>query len=134
MSEEEVPLTEGREGIAEGGEKGGKAEKEVVDEAANDGDDITYWTDDEFTPSDERFGQSLINSGLLNDVKWLRPHEFTGVVSPNGDGASIFKGDIEAGDARQGAISDCWLISALASCCEYPQLIRYVGVKHHFIL
>lgn len=60
-------------------------------------------------------------------VPWKRAPE---VVGGSGGGrARLFEGRIEADDIRQGALGDCWLLSAIASAAErHPEIIRRLFV------
>lgn len=79
----------------------------------------TNFIDVEFLPNDRALFSEL-DSPENAVVVWRRPGEFF-----NGDFA-IFSDGIEASDIKQGALGDCWFLSALAALAEYPQLIQTV--------
>mmetsp|Transcript_33587 Transcript_33587/g.38165 ORF Transcript_33587/g.38165 Transcript_33587/m.38165 type:complete len:826 (+) Transcript_33587:44-2521(+) len=58
-------------------------------------------------------------------VHWRRPHEF--MERDKADGSQkikVFCDSIEPSDIKQGALGDCWLMSALASLAERPALVQ----------
>ena len=62
-------------------------------------------------------------------VQWRRPGEFM-LVDPekNLGNPDVFIEGIEPGDIRQGALGDCWLMCALSSLAEFPDLVRKLFV------
>lgn len=52
-------------------------------------------------------------------VTWRRPNEFMA-----GESYDVFKDSIEPDDIRQGSLTDCWILSALSSLAEYPELVE----------
>lgn len=62
-------------------------------------------------------------------TKWLRPAE----VARSGSAFDVynqpwcvFRGDPQPGDVRQGALGDCWLLSAIAVLAERPALLTHL--------
>jgi len=44
----------------------------------------------------------------------------------------LFEGEIEPGDLCQGAVGNCWLVAALASAAEFPDMIRRMFVTREY--
>ena len=59
-------------------------------------------------------------------IQWRRPHEFM-----SGD-IKVFSDTIDPNDIIQGALGDCWFLSALASLAENPHLIRRLFVTKQY--
>lgn len=84
------------------------------------------WEDPEF-PCD---GNALFKNEMqpprgampASAVEWLRPDEFM-------DDPQLWKGGIKAGDVVQGALGDCWFLSALAVMAAKPHLLQQLFVK-----
>ena len=55
----------------------------------------------------------------LNSMKFIRPEELQ-------KSFQLFKDGIEPSDANQGAIGDCWAISAIASLATKPELVKRI--------
>jgi len=48
-----------------------------------------------------------------------------------GGGWEVVRGAASPHDIRQGALGDCWLLSALALIAERPRLLAAVRIAHH---
>jgi hypothetical protein len=53
-------------------------------------------------------------------VEWLRPPEFV----PAGKKPAVFLDGAEAGDVKQGALGDCWFLSALCCVATRKELLK----------
>jgi hypothetical protein len=67
---------------------------------------------------------------VLNDIKpdtieWKRPKDIY-----EGGKFLLFEGKIETDDIRQGALQDCYFLSALAALTEFPELIHRIFESH----
>eukprot|EP01063_Lacrimia_lanifica_P007634 TRINITY_DN14908_c0_g1_i1.p1 TRINITY_DN14908_c0_g1~~TRINITY_DN14908_c0_g1_i1.p1 ORF type:complete len:449 (+),score=105.36 TRINITY_DN14908_c0_g1_i1:61-1407(+) len=80
------------------------------------------YTDKEFPPSAE-----CLEDG--KDVEWQRLDD---VCRDWGGKPQLFEGVIDAGDVSQGGIGDCWLMSAIASLAEYPDMIRKLFITKRY--
>lgn len=58
----------------------------------------------------------------LRMIEWKRPREFM-----QGE-IAVFLDSISASDINQGALGDCWFLSALAALTEFPELVRDIFV------
>jgi hypothetical protein len=59
--------------------------------------------------------------------QWLRPAQ---LLAARGDTRPplLFEDDAGSGDAEQGSVGDCWLISSISVVASYPELIKRVFV------
>ena len=57
-------------------------------------------------------------------VRWLRPHEICKAAMA--DEPQLFVDASESSDVVQGALGDCWLLSAIAVVAAHPQLLQHV--------
>lgn len=60
--------------------------------------------------------------GNDDPVDWVRASDLEGV---SGKEMRLFEGKIQAADLCQGAVGDCWLVSAFACAAEQPACIRH---------
>jgi len=60
--------------------------------------------------------------GNDDPVDWVRASDLEGV---SGKEIRLFEGKIQAADLCQGAVGDCWLVSAFACAAEQPACIRH---------
>ena len=84
------------------------------------------WSDEEFEANDEALfrGEAAV-SGKVEG--WARPEEVFETRNGNAPGESdmmVFKDPIEPRDIGQGALGDCWLLSAFAIVAQYPERVR----------
>jgi len=88
-----------------------------VDTCSGDLFGTTEWghfVDPYFMPGPAAVTHGEARKGLI----WKRPSEiFAGEFK-------VFLGDIEPNDIQQGTLMDCWLMCALASLAERPQLVK----------
>lgn len=95
------------------------------------------FTDQEFPPTDQSLGQlsgdAANKSGgkMQSSVVWVRAMDFgkpnvqENVSKVEDDNRMcFFQGKIEAKDILQGALGDCWLLSAMACLAEHPGSIE----------
>ena len=93
--------------------------------------------DTEFPPSERSIfgppGQKRIT--FDTEIQWRRPSEFMSAL--DGAGAEkpqiqVFDKTIEPADIKQGALGDCWFMSALASLAERPSLVDRLFITKHY--
>ena len=72
------------------------------------------FVDKDFPPNERSLGPSQ----RASEVVWKRASEM--VETSKGGHALLFNDGIEPADVAQGALGDCWLISALACIAEHP--------------
>mmetsp|Transcript_6709 Transcript_6709/g.11909 ORF Transcript_6709/g.11909 Transcript_6709/m.11909 type:complete len:795 (-) Transcript_6709:1604-3988(-) len=79
---------------------------------------IGHFVDPHFIPGDNSIFLGSEQTRLDTAIHWRRPSEFmTGTYS-------LFHGEIEPNDIKQGKLGDCWLMCALSSLAERPELVR----------
>jgi len=84
--------------------------------------------DAEFPPNANSLGKLKGDtaSGFVHSggTDWVKASEIAEKDSEGQRGAQLFEGGIEAADLLQGALGDCWLIAALASVAERPEILQ----------
>lgn len=85
-------------------------------------DNLGNLIDPLFTPSPESISRGAEAVKFRTNVMWRRPSEFM-----NGP-FNVFLDEIEPNDIKQGMLGDCWLMCALASLAEQPDLVRRLFV------
>ena len=69
-------------------------------------------------------------------IAWRRPEDITGLTNSHGH-PQLYHGLIEPNDIKQGAIGNCWVLSALSALAEFPDRVRNLfvneGVDEHGI-
>uniref|UniRef100_A0A7S2DAF3 Calpain catalytic domain-containing protein n=1 Tax=Octactis speculum TaxID=3111310 RepID=A0A7S2DAF3_9STRA len=78
--------------------------------------------DKEFPPNEKSLGPYEADVG---EVVWRRGSEFHDEKNESGH-PFLFKDGIEPADIAQGALGDCWLLSAFACLAEHPGAIEAV--------
>lgn len=76
---------------------------------------------------DDFFGPAAIGTGEA--VTWVRARELDAF---KGKRPQLFQGDIEPDDLCQGAVGDCWLVSAFACGAEFPHAIRRMFLTREY--
>ncbi len=59
----------------------------------------------------------------LDSIQWLRPSEFVPTIA-DGKSPTLFVDGADSGDIVQGALGDCWFLSAVACVAPRRELIR----------
>lgn len=109
-----------------------KITKYFKNQVKPDENSTTKWVDDLFPPAES----SLLSQEYKN--KKLRPEqenfikteivpdkiEWKRFSDVNNSGFNVFESSIEIADIKQGGLSDCYLLSALASLTEFPEHIN----------
>lgn len=86
---------------------------------------LSHFVDIDFRPLENSIYDQTIESPFDCIIHWRRPNEFmkadysAGLLEPN-----VFYESIEPNDIKQGALGDCWFMSALASLAERPALVE----------
>ena len=111
--------------------KPGRSERELVEEHRG--------KDGKFEDPDFRAeGPSLFIGGEvpeghipLDMVEWLRPSQFVPRLT-EGKSPQLFVDGAEAGDVIQGALGDCWFLSALCTVASRKDLLRnlFASTEH----
>lgn len=79
---------------------------------------VGHFVDPHFLPGDNSVFLGSEQTRLDTAIHWRRPLEFmTGTYS-------VFHGEIEPNDIKQGKLGDCWFMCALSSLAERPELVR----------
>lgn len=84
------------------------ASKEYVD------NETTLFVDRDFMP----------NARSLGDLPKLPPMEWVSVRRLRAGEMHLFNGGISPNDLLQGAIGNCWLVAAMASLAEFPEVVE----------
>ena len=80
-----------------------------------------------FTFTDKSFPANATSLGKVKDagsLEWLRASEVVGNPRVEGQRPVLIRNGITASDIGQGALGDCWLLSAFACLSEFPGAIR----------
>lgn len=86
---------------------------------------LGLYEDTEFPADDSSLGDLGTKKG---DIEWKRLTAKDGEVPK----MKLFEGAIEAQDVCQGALGDCWLMSAFACMAEVPGAIQSLFYSHRF--
>lgn len=89
--------------------------------------DRWLFTDSDFPPNKASIG----NVKMTGEIHWKRARDIT-VIDKESEGGNfddkkmskVFEKGIEPSDIAQGALGDCWLLSALAALAEQPETIQ----------
>lgn len=57
-------------------------------------------------------------------IHWRRPESFFENEIEGKNKIQIFQNEIEPTDIKQGSLGNCWLMSALSSLAERPDLVK----------
>ena len=90
--------------------------------SADGADQMAPFHDAEFPPTNASItGES--GGDVPDDLIWVRaPELLKDDGATNGGEPALFDG-IDPTDILQGELGDCWLMSAFASCAEYPRFV-----------
>eukprot|EP00635_Sarcinochrysidales_sp_CCMP3193_P004963 CAMPEP_0118899356 /NCGR_PEP_ID=MMETSP1166-20130328/5946_1 /TAXON_ID=1104430 /ORGANISM="Chrysoreinhardia sp, Strain CCMP3193" /LENGTH=824 /DNA_ID=CAMNT_0006838483 /DNA_START=1 /DNA_END=2475 /DNA_ORIENTATION=- len=83
-------------------------------------DSLSLYSDPDFPASDESLGPQTIQKSK-SGVVWLRGPALLG--GSQGEPVKLFNG-IEPNDVAQGALGDCWLLSAISAVTEFPLFVE----------
>jgi len=61
-------------------------------------------------------------AATMERYEWIRPEEITTFSKGSGK-ITVFYEGVLSGDIRQGALGDCWLMSAFSIMAEWPKRI-----------
>lgn len=75
--------------------------------------------DPDFPPVASSIGDEVVSGTMPQDTLWIRPT----VLNPPGEPLDLFNG-IDPNDIMQGALGDCWLLSAVSALAEFPAFIE----------
>ena len=79
---------------------------------------LPHFIDSHFAPNDSSINLGREDNPCTDAIHWRRPKDFlTGKYE-------IFLQSIEPNDILQGKLGDCWLMSAVASLSERPELVQ----------
>eukprot|EP00299_Pterocystis_sp_00344_P019612 c9706_g3_i1.p1 GENE.c9706_g3_i1~~c9706_g3_i1.p1 ORF type:complete len:477 (-),score=94.08 c9706_g3_i1:47-1477(-) len=84
---------------------------------------LVLFTDSEFKADDSSLGEQWLKDNQGKSPKWVRVEK---LAAMKGTKPSLFAGAIEPRDICQGAVGDCWLMSALACMAEFPGCIAKI--------
>ena len=92
-----------------------------IEEQVRNSDQL--WTDDQFPADDSSLYMNPLQPPDYADdtpnVEWKRPHEiFTGEGKP-----MMMKEGLSAGDVKQGALGDCWLLGSFLCLATNPEML-----------
>ena len=65
---------------------------------------------------------------VWNTYKWLRTNEIPSLNDDDGK-LEVFAGAIEPTDIKQGALGNCYFLSAISVLTEHPKRVRKMFVK-----
>eukprot|EP00357_Protocruzia_adherens_P011223 CAMPEP_0115030694 /NCGR_PEP_ID=MMETSP0216-20121206/37993_1 /TAXON_ID=223996 /ORGANISM="Protocruzia adherens, Strain Boccale" /LENGTH=823 /DNA_ID=CAMNT_0002408007 /DNA_START=44 /DNA_END=2515 /DNA_ORIENTATION=+ len=96
-------------------------------------DASTSYVDVDFYPRDESiYSASAEQSPMDTLVHWRRPVEFFEGDDNGNKNIDVFFETIEPNDIKQGALGDCWFMSALASLAERPALVERLFITKEY--
>jgi len=94
-----------------------------------------FWhefTDPDFPPNDHSIGNVTGDtaSGVTSQSgnAWAKA---SAIAGESGQAPHLFQDRIEPADVLQGALGDCWLLAALASVAERPEVLEQAIVTKH---
>ena len=95
-----------------------------------------HFVDLEFAPCAASIATPGDEDDTCTHVTWRRATDFLedtpAVFEDAEDDGRHSCEAIEASDIRQGALGDCWFMCALASCAEFPTLVRNLFVTDEY--
>jgi len=85
--------------------------------------------DADFPPEEKSLGSVSGDraSGVMSrgsSTVWRKASEIAGKDNHGARGAQLFEGGIEPADLLQGRLGDCWLLAALASVADRPEILQ----------
>jgi hypothetical protein len=95
-----------------------KATGDVFSDESFPADEVSLWGPSRIPPPDQRLFP-----------EWRRPKDFGTAAKPFDEPLTLFRGDPTPGDVLEGALGDCFFISAVSVLCRRPQLIRQLFIS-----
>ena len=92
-------------------------------------DPSAMFEDPEFKPEAKSLYMNGEPPADADEVQWLRPSEIAGTVKAE---IQLFKDGVEAGDVVQGALADCWILSALSILATHPLYMHRLFVSTEY--
>lgn len=82
---------------------------------------MKVFVDPEFTPSNDKIPGS-------GEIHWRRPQDFMDADEP----IEVFHKDVEAKDIRAGPLSKKWLLCAVSTLAERPELVKKLFLTQEY--
>ena len=90
---------------------------------------VKNFIDPQFPPRDSSIYDSANDEyPYANVVQWRRPKDFMGANA----NIQLFDEGIDPNDIKQGALADCWILSAAACLAERPKLIDRLFITKEY--